>query len=195
MDFKNKKFLISLCVILLVMFAVVGGAVGAFLMTLYLENQSNAETTVIQGDTIVKNNYIPQTTEEEKIIEAVKQTVPAVVSIVITEEVPVYEKYYIDPFGFGDEFLIPQYRKKGTEKKQVGGGTGFIVSEQGMILTNKHVLVEKEAEYTVFSSSGESYPVEILAKDPFYDLALIKIVIMKTRYFQQLSLAILQSFR
>ncbi|OQX71089.1 hypothetical protein B6D52_02705, partial [Candidatus Parcubacteria bacterium 4484_255] len=128
--------------------------------------------------TAVKNNYIPQTTEEEKVIAAVKESSQAVVSIVITKDVPIFEKYYINPFEgefWGGDFLIPQYREKGSEKQKVGGGTGFIISKDGMIVTNKHVLLEEDADYTVFLNNGDSYPVEILAKDPFYDIAVIKI--------------------
>jgi len=96
--------------------------------------------------------------------------------------VPIIEEYYYNPFKefeqfFGQpfEFQIPQYRQKGTEKKEIGGGTGFIISKDGMILTNKHVVLDKEAEYTVFTNDGKSYPAKVLARDPLQDLAIIKI--------------------
>ncbi|MCD5396309.1 MAG: trypsin-like peptidase domain-containing protein [Candidatus Pacebacteria bacterium] len=132
---------------------------------------------IIKEETIVQNKYIPQTTEEEKIINAVKKVSPAVVSIIITKDVPVFEKYYINPFGEGwpFEIEIPQYRQKGTERQRIGGGTGFIISKDGMVLTNKHVVAEKDADYTIFTSDGEKYPAEILAKDPILDLAILKI--------------------
>lgn len=161
--------------------AVVGGVVGGSSVYFYWQQRSaelTGQTVVQKGDTVVKNNYIPQTTEEEKVISAVKDSSPAVVSIVITKDVPILEKYYVNPFEgelWGGDFLIPQYREKGTEKQKVGGGTGFIISKDGMIVTNKHVLLEEDADYTVFLSDGDSYPVEILAKDPFYDIAVIKI--------------------
>ncbi len=122
--------------------------------------------------TIIEKEYIPQTTQEEMIINVVKSNDPAVVSIVATKEVPVYEEYYYNPFG---DILIPQYRQNGTEKQEIGGGTGFIVSEDGMILTNKHVVLDEEAEYTVFMNDGKSYPAKVLARDPFQDLAIVKI--------------------
>jgi len=58
---------------------------------------------------------------------------------------------------------------------KIGGGTGFIVSEDGLILTNKHVVLNDDAEYAVFTSDGKKFPAKILAKDPFQDLAIIKI--------------------
>ncbi len=80
--------------------------------------------------------YIPQTTHEEKIIAAVEKVSPAVVSIVITKDLPVFEEYYYNPFGDNPFFdiQIPQRRQIGTEKREIGGGTGFIISEDGIIL-------------------------------------------------------------
>ncbi|PIZ87752.1 MAG: hypothetical protein COX92_00530, partial [Candidatus Nealsonbacteria bacterium CG_4_10_14_0_2_um_filter_40_15] len=125
--------------------------------------------------------YTPQTTQETAIIGVVKTFSPAVVSIVITKDVPIIEQYYYNPFPeFGQEFQIPQYRQNGTQKQEVGGGTGFIVSEDGMILTNKHVVLDTEAEYTVLTNDGKSYPAKVLARDPIQDLAVIKISQEKT---------------
>ncbi len=123
--------------------------------------------------------YQPQTTQEQKVIDVVKQTSPAVVSIVITKDVPILEQIYENPFEeFGPvpfEFLVPRIRQKGTEKKEIGGGSGFIVSPEGTIVTNKHVVLDDEAEYTVFTTDGKSYPAKVLAKDPVQDVAVLKI--------------------
>jgi len=124
--------------------------------------------------------YLPQTSQEEATIKVVNEVSPAVVSIIITKDLPVFEEYYISPFEefFGQpffEFQIPQYKQKGTEKKEVGGGTGFFVSEDGMVLTNAHVVSDKEAEYTVLTNDGKKYPAKVLALDTFRDLAVIKI--------------------
>ncbi len=125
--------------------------------------------------------YSGQTSQEKAVINVVKKASPAVVSILIFEEVPIYKEYYVDPFE--DMFdgqspfsiQIPEYRQEGTERKQVGGGTGFIVSEDGLILTNKHVVLETDAEYLVVSSEGKRYKTKVLARDPFQDLAILKI--------------------
>ena len=127
--------------------------------------------------------YIPQTTQEEAVIRVVKNASPCVVSIIITKDLPILEEYYANPFEdfFGDDFPFkfkfetPQYRQEGTEKKEIGGGTGFIISEDGLILTNKHVALDEEADYTVVTNEGEKYPAEVLARDPFQDLAILKI--------------------
>lgn len=145
---------------------------------------------IINKDTIKDYNsptplespYSPKSSHEEAIIRVVKEVSPAVVSIVITKDVPKIELYYENPFKefeefFGQpfEFKIPQYRQKGTEKKEIGGGTGFIVSEDGLILTNKHVVLDEKADYTVFTIDGKKFPAKVLAKDPVQDLAILKI--------------------
>ena len=127
---------------------------------------------VIEKQTI--KEYQPQTTQEEKIIQVVKNVSPSVVSIIVTKDVPIIEQYYFNPFE-GFDFQIQEYREKGTEKKNIGGGTGFIVSEHGMVLTNKHVVSNEDADYTVLTNDGNKYPAKVLAVDPFRDLAIIKI--------------------
>lgn len=179
-----KKSNVFLGIVLIVVASLVlGGGAGFLASDFYWERNisrfsESRSPSVVQKETIVQNNYIPQTSEEERIINLVEETSPAVVSIIITKDVPEFETYYINPFGsdwpFGD-IEIPQYRQKGTKKQEVGGGTGFIITTDGMILTNKHVVLEEDADYTIFMTDGQKYPVKVLATDPFYDLAILEI--------------------
>lgn len=111
------------------------------------------------------------------VADIVEQVNPAVVSIVITQDVPIIETYYEDPFGggFGSPFRIPHYRERGTEEREVGGGSGFIVSEDGYIVTNAHVVDVEDAHYTVFLDDETSYPAEVVAADTILDIAVLKI--------------------
>jgi serine protease Do len=78
---------------------------------------------------------------------------------------------------FGFPFSIPQYYQKqeGTKKQEVSAGSGFIINTNGYIITNKHVVSDTKAEYTVLLNDGSKYAAKIIAKDPLEDFALIKI--------------------
>ena len=123
-------------------------------------------------------------TQETFVVDAVKKTNPAVVSIMISKNVPKYEAYVDpnqqqDPFSDlfpGFSFNIPQYRQNGTGKKEIGGGSGFLVSSDGLIVTNKHVVNQKDVEYTVFTNDGKKHTATVVARDPVLDIALLKIV-------------------
>ena len=120
---------------------------------------------------------------EEAVVAAVAKASPAVVAIVATKDVPVFEQFYSSPFGddpffrqfFGDSFQIPQRRQNGTEKREVSSGSGFIVSSNGLIVSNKHVVSDTAADYTAIMQNGKKYPAKVLARDPLQDLAVLKI--------------------
>jgi len=130
------------------------------------------------------NIYTSNVSYEQAIINAARNVSPSVVSIVISKNLPVYEEQYINPFGgdnpFGDlmpgfDIQIPQYVQKGTKYQEVGAGSGFIVSAEGLVLTNKHVVSDNKADYTVLTNDGQKYSAKVLALDPVQDLAVIKI--------------------
>ncbi|KKW13851.1 MAG: 2-alkenal reductase [Parcubacteria group bacterium GW2011_GWA2_50_10] len=123
--------------------------------------------------------YLPQTTEEERVINVVREASDAVVSIILTRDEPEFEQVFRDPFEefFGEPspFRVPELQQRGTERKEIGGGSGFLVSADGMIITNKHVVLADDVDYTVFTNDGRSFPAQILARDPVQDLAVLKI--------------------
>ncbi len=117
---------------------------------------------------------VPEPENIEPLVNMIAKAEPAVVSVVITKDVPVYERYYetLDPWGF---FNIPRIRNNGTQEQEVGGGSGFIVSNDGMIVTNNHVVADTEARYSVVLNDGTSYAVDVLARDSDLDIAIVKI--------------------
>ncbi len=129
-----------------------------------------------------KEKEVEKVSTADAIVDTVREASPGVVSIVVTKDVPIMERYYYNPFEeyedyFGEDFdiRVPQYREKGTEEREIGGGTGFIVSSDGLILTNKHVVREEDARYTVFTNEGEKFEANVLALDPLQDIAVLKI--------------------
>lgn len=91
--------------------------------------------------------------ESSTIIDSVKKVTPAVVSITTTKNVQ-------DFFG--------------NISQQEGGGTGFIVTNDGLIITNKHVAQAGES-LSAIDSNGKTYDAKVVALDPTNDLAILKI--------------------
>lgn len=122
-------------------------------------------------------------TQEEQVVRVVKEASPAVVSIIVTKDLPVIRQYWrqYNPFqgtpfeDFFGSLNVPESRQDGMEKREIGGGTGFIVDASGLILTNKHVVADEKAEYLVLLNDGRKYAAKILARDPAQDIAVVKI--------------------
>lgn len=107
-------------------------------------------------------------------VNAVKKVSPAVVSIVISKYMAKVRKEGPFSFGpFGNPFGGIEEGAK--EKMTVGGGSGFIVHPDGLILTNKHVVFDTDAEYTVITTEGKEFMGKVLARDPSSDIAVVKI--------------------
>jgi S1-C subfamily serine protease len=143
---------------------------------------TNLETNIRR----VSEPYQSNIDLEKKIIETVENSSDAVVSIVISKYVPIIERYYVNPFEnipippelkpfFQFEFRVPQFREKEFRREKVGAGTGFIVGKDGLIVTNKHVVDDQKAEYTVYLRNGKKYEAKVLALHPKDDIALLKI--------------------
>ncbi len=123
---------------------------------------------------------VRQKSQDELLQAAVAKVTPAVVSIVISKDVPKLEIVYENPFGndpfFKDfNFRVPVYRQKGTQHEKVGAGTGFLITQNGYIVTNKHVVFDTAADYTVLLADGGQKPAQVVYKDSTHDLAIIKI--------------------
>ena len=106
-------------------------------------------------------------------IEAVKKVAPSVVSIVISKHLPKIKSLY--PAPFMNQFMFGDVDQGQTEKVKIGGGSGFIVHPDGLILTNKHVVFDPDSEYTVITTDLKEYPAKIVSRDPINDIAVVKI--------------------
>ena len=128
--------------------------------------------------------YKPVIDYEQAVIDTVEKVSPAVVSVIISKDLPVIEQCSASPFldlppefrqFFDDQFQFSQPCQKGTQRKEIGGGSGFIIAKDGLIVTNKHVVSDVAASYTVLTNDGKKYDAEILARHPSLDIAVLKI--------------------
>ena len=117
-----------------------------------------------------KESTVEITTEESAVINAVERALPSVVTIAIKKTVT-QNVYSIDPFNpFAQPNIQPQ------EQKVEGNiGSGFVIDKNGVIITNKHVVADIDATYTVITNENKTYTVDKIIRDPLNDLAIIKI--------------------
>lgn len=115
--------------------------------------------------------------EDSAVIDVVAKSSPAVVSIIISKELPDMQNYldrFFNPFFFNDE-QTPQNGQKDTTEQQVGGGSGFFITSDGLIMTNRHVVDDAQAKYSVLTNDGKKYEAIVLTRDPVRDVAIMKI--------------------
>ena len=98
------------------------------------------------------------------IVEIAKQVCPAVITVIISKDLPTAESFNSFPY------------KAKIEKTKIGGGSGFIVSEDGYVFTSNHVVADTTAEYTVVVDPKHKYPVKVLSRNPINDTAVLKII-------------------
>ncbi|MHB8092197.1 MAG: DegQ family serine endoprotease [Syntrophales bacterium] len=89
------------------------------------------------------------------------------------------ERFGGNPFGegnpFGDFFgPFGDFKNRHPERRQQGIGSGFIMNNDGYILTNNHV-VDDAGQIKVKLTNGKEFDAKIIGRDPKTDLALIKI--------------------
>lgn len=119
------------------------------------------------------NNQKQTIVDEESVItKVVAQAIPSVVTVGISTTTSTNNVFQIDPFSpFGSFGPLPQSTKKVEENI----GSGFIIGENGLIITNKHVVSDTTAKYKVLLNDKRKFDVEKIYRDPLNDLAILKI--------------------
>jgi serine protease Do len=108
--------------------------------------------------------------------DLVEKVSPAVVSVISTDIIKPDRKgaprfHQGSPFDF---FQPPDPRGEIEERKEVSGGTGFLIEADGFVLTNNHV-VENASKVVVRVGGKDDYAAKIVGRDAATDLALLKI--------------------
>lgn len=165
----DKRVLVTAVLVSLFTGAVSGA--GSFMILNNIQHEGRS----FVADSELEVDYV----EESPLIESIDKASPSVVSIIAKKEL---ERYVGgSPFGmFGfpfNDFRGGQFQEPEivTEEREIGGGTGFIVSADGLAITNKHVVDDEEADYSVFLTDGTQLYADVLGKDPFNDIAVVQL--------------------
>ncbi len=110
--------------------------------------------------------------EESLVIDVVEKVSPSVVTVGITKTRTVGDVFELNPF---DPFAPLRRRSGKPQKLEQDIGSGFVVGEGGLIVTNKHVVADGEAKYRVITKDDKTYDVVKIYRDPTNDLAILKI--------------------
>lgn len=143
--------------ILFILFSILFWAIWGFLWVQYSNNPPSLQEKGLGG------SLKPL---QDNITSLVKKISPGVVSIIIKKDLDIYRQ---DPWGFF------QYKVWSVEK-EIWGWTGFFISKDWIIITNKHVIADKSANYTVILNNWEEYDAEIIAIKKDNDLAFLQIL-------------------
>jgi Do/DeqQ family serine protease len=115
--------------------------------------------------------------------QAAAAAIPAVVHIktrtnpkAVNNNLPQQRNPFSDLFG-GDQDLLEQFFGNGGRQRmipQMASGSGVIISDDGYVVTNNHVVAGAD-EVTVTLSDRKTYTAKVIGADPSYDLAVVKI--------------------
>ena len=161
----NKGFLLGLGVSLIVLLSALGGALADRLFVIKPLNRITGQ----EREAIV-NEEIRIIDEESMVIEVVEKNKQAVVTVTVigkTRGGVVFDPF--DVFGLG-------LREEEAKIVEQDIGTGFVVDvENGLVVTNKHVVAQAGVEYKVVGYDGVEYVVVNMYKDPVNDIAILEI--------------------
>lgn len=185
MENKPRSFLfIVTTIVMVIVFSTITGGVMGFLAGIYspqiisqIKNPVIKSLLPSENSKSANNAQTLQIVEDSATVAAVEKVTPAVVSIVVTKDLSgIYQNQFpFNDFWFGlpFNFNLPQVPEG---KQEIGGGTGFIIdADKGLIVTNRHVVDDEQAEYSVVTNDGQSYDAKVLARDAFNDLAILQV--------------------
>ena len=169
MENKQSTTLIVLLAIT-VLISTSFGVLGGFLANQYFSFSSNLFSSANKVD----KNIVQMIEEESSAISVVDRVTPAVVSIVIKKKAKDIQINSINGFFFGQAPAEPKIEDP-DRLVEVGAGTGFFVTSDGYIVTNRHVVEEENGFFTVVTNDDQEYEAQIIDIDPFFDIAILKI--------------------
>ncbi|PJC28146.1 hypothetical protein CO054_01720 [Candidatus Shapirobacteria bacterium CG_4_9_14_0_2_um_filter_39_11] len=161
-----KKIAISLAVFLVIVGSILGGAISDRLFGYKVLDKFFPRAGVELPSVITRQRIL---TEESVVIEVAERVSPSVVTINVTKEQSALPfQIEFGPFGIN----IPQQRQENVAQDIA---TGFIISSDGLIVTNKHVVSDTSVKYRIITKDDKTYEVQKIYRDPANDIAILKI--------------------
>lgn len=160
---------INLLIILIIFASLISGALGSYFFLNFTDMNllSLDDNTIKIDETIVQDWKITNITNlQSEVTSLVDNLWESVVNIIISKDIDQFKR---DPWWF----FAPE--KVWTVEQKVWWWSGFFVRTDGTILTNKHVVSDQSAKYTVITNTWEEYSASVVALDPMTDLAIIKV--------------------
>lgn len=145
-----------------------------FIVFSYVGEKFDFKISPKSKDIAVEKDRIRVQSEESVVIDTVKKVGPSVVTIV--EDLPVQTQ---GPLNFGPFSIFGFEGPTQTDPAPRNIGSGFVVSGDGLVVTNKHVVSDTSAKYQVLTSTDKTYNVERIYRDPLNDIAILKISFSK----------------
>ncbi|MFH1509803.1 MAG: trypsin-like peptidase domain-containing protein [Candidatus Nealsonbacteria bacterium] len=112
--------------------------------------------------------------EQSPVVKIAKDACPAVISIIMSKDLPKIEGFYLVPFQ-GKNIMMPRTSDKKKERTKVGGGSGFFVSKNGYVVTSCHVVSDAEADYTIVFEPEKKFKAKVISRNPIHDIAILKV--------------------
>jgi serine protease Do len=164
---KFRPFLIGIAVGVLIVCLVLGGAISDRLFGYsILDRFVPREGASFRIPTTATQRIL---NEESVVIDVAERVSPSVVTISLEETTNPFGSFQITPFGVQ---LFPQ---QGSETVEQDIATGFIISADGLIVTNKHAVADSQTTYKIVTNDDKTYEVQKIYRDPVNDLAILKI--------------------
>lgn len=152
-----------------------------FILSFGFSCKAKQSNSLLPQSTAVDTAQVNETTEalynsrQNAITTAVAKVSPGVVGINVTQVKRIVQR---SPFSIEDPVwrsIFPElFRDRVYEQKLKSLGSGFLISPDGYLITNEHV-VENATEILVTMTNGEHYKAEIVGVDRLTDIALLKI--------------------
>jgi S1-C subfamily serine protease len=160
---RTVAILVGFVLVLFGIFALASQYVPGFTRTFDgLRNNLSKQFPAISQEDTSTLRLVP---EESVVIDVVKKAGPSVITI--SAQIPQSEEDIFSLFGIPSDEELPD------EPQNIG--SGFVLNNEGLIVTNKHVVSDPEITYFVVTADDKRYDITQIYRDPLNDIAIVKV--------------------